>query len=321
MKSIESPRRSRLLVDMGVGQPPGTSSRCRCRYCRTDPTTEDDTITTHDTVPVDHNSMAIQLPPPPPQTKTTKEQLGFFSHADVEWILRPSQPITVEEMELFQQTRNTTTNTPGAVDPGTTTTSTTTMSFLEFPLPRDGKVVLECWIPNDDDDDDDEIASGKVEGEKEENSSDSSLNPTGGKKKKKVGRFGITARAGPPHPAMLETIQTLLDNPDLTPPLYVGAIIYMFVQEDYRQRGIGHLALQAISWIHAQIHCGYTVLVADDNGSGKLVAWYEDHGFVQAPLLQDVLGSPDGIYGVTMIGPASGAAIPESFRFHQVPDA
>jgi hypothetical protein len=47
------------------------------------------------------------------------------------------------------------------------------------------------------------------------------------------------------------------------------------------------------------------MLVSDDNGSGKLVDWYEQNGYSKAPKLQEMLGSPDGIHGVSMIAPTN----------------
>ena len=158
--------------------------------------------------------------------------------------------------------------------------------FIEHPIPRDGKVTLEAWIQQGED-------------------------------RVKVGRFGLTVTAGPPHPALFETIQNLqTNNPDLEYGT-AAAIIYMFVEEDYRKRGLGTLALQVISWIHAKIDCGYTLLVTDDNGSGKLVTWYEDHGFTKAPLLQELMGSPNGMYGLTMIAPATLGQLPGDFELIQ----
>ena len=77
----------------------------------------------------------------------------------------------------------------------------------------------------------------------------------------------------------------------------------MFVEPDYRNRNVGALALDVISAIHSVQAVDFTVLVADDDGSGGLVRWYEENGFSQAPLMQNVLGSPDGRYGIAMIAP------------------
>ena len=77
----------------------------------------------------------------------------------------------------------------------------------------------------------------------------------------------------------------------------------MFVEPDYRSRNVGSLALEVVSAIHYVQAVDFTVLVADDNGSGGLVRWYETHGFSQAPMLQNILGSPDKQNGIAMISP------------------
>ena len=119
---------------------------------------------------------------------------------------------------------------------------------------------------------------------------------------KKIARFGFTTERGPSNPPIQETVQDVYGlNPNVM--VGVGAIIYMFVEPEYRKKNVGTLALQVISLIHAIQSCDFTVLVVDDNGSGKLVEWYEANGYVKAPKLQAALGSPGGIHGVTMIAP------------------
>lgn len=54
------------------------------------------------------------------------------------------------------------------------------------------------------------------------------------------------------------------------------------------------------------------MLVVDDNGSGKLIEWYEQNGYQQAPKLQTMLGSPNAIHGVTMMAPTN-RELPENF--------
>lgn len=119
---------------------------------------------------------------------------------------------------------------------------------------------------------------------------------------KKIARFGITTQSGPPIPPIQETVADIygLDTKVL---VQTAAIIYMFVEPEYRSKGLGPLALEVISLVHASQGCDFTVLVADDDGSGKLVKWYESHGYTKAPKLQDVFGSPGGKYGITMIAP------------------
>lgn len=121
-------------------------------------------------------------------------------------------------------------------------------------------------------------------------------------KYEKIARFGITTERGPPIPQIRETVHDVYGvNRELM--VGVGAIVYMFVEEPYRKKDVGALALDVISLIHAIQGCDFTVLVADDNGSGKLVHWYEQHGFTKAPKLQEIFGSPNGIHGLTMIAP------------------
>jgi hypothetical protein len=152
--------------------------------------------------------------------------------------------------------------------------------------PKGGQAVLEAYY-NDNNNNDD--------------SSSSSSND----KWTKVGRFGITTQRGPPAQAFQDTIQDLYDIPS-TSMAGVAAIVYMYVEPQYRKRDMGTLALQVISLIHAIQGCDFTVLVADDNGSRKLVDWYERHGgYKQAPKLQDILGSPNAVNGITMIAPTN----------------
>lgn len=118
----------------------------------------------------------------------------------------------------------------------------------------------------------------------------------------KIARFGFTTERGPPAPPIQETVSDLYK---IDPNIMVGvaAIIYMFVEPKYRKRKVGTLALQVISLIHAIQGCDFTVLVVDDNGSGKLIDWYERNGYSKAPKLQAILGSPNAVNGITMISP------------------
>ena len=120
----------------------------------------------------------------------------------------------------------------------------------------------------------------------------------------KIARFGFSTERGPPAPPIQETV---FDLYKISPNTMVGvaAIIYMFVEPKYRKRDVGSLALQVISLIHGIQGCDFTVLVVDDNGSGKLNDWYEKNGFSKAPKLQAILGSPDAVNGITMIAPTN----------------
>lgn len=130
----------------------------------------------------------------------------------------------------------------------------------------------------------------------------------------KVGRFGITTSPGPSMPIIAKQVAKLYPSSKNQPILpKTAAIQYMVVEPDFRKRQIGSLALQVIAHVHAYLNCDFTLLVADDNGGGKLVDWYQRHGYERAPLLQDLLGSPNQKYGVTMLGPTN-STLPEDCR-------
>jgi len=118
----------------------------------------------------------------------------------------------------------------------------------------------------------------------------------------KVGRFGFTTERGAPAPPIQETVAELYGVNAL---VGVGAVVYMFVEPEYRKRNIGTMAIEVIRCIHAIQGIDFTVLVVDDNGSGKLNEWYEKNGYSKAPKLQNILGSPDAIHGISMITPTS----------------
>lgn len=134
----------------------------------------------------------------------------------------------------------------------------------------------------------------------------------------KMGRFGITCVRGPSAPPIGETVQQLYNiDAAMAPTLGIAAIIYMVVEPpEFRGRDVGKLALEVISLIHAKANADFTILVADDkSGDAKtLVKWYEQQGFAQAPLLQDMMGSPKEEFGVSMIAPTNGSIPSEHLR-------
>jgi GNAT superfamily N-acetyltransferase len=208
------------------------------------------------------------------QEKTLKDNAALpaelFSHADILWKVRPP-PDTPRLKKLWLRFAANVIRLECKV------------KRQEPPLvltPRTGQAVLEAYYrPNSDGDD---------------------------KKNKyiKIGRFGFTTERGPPAPPIQESVQDIY-NLDTNTMVGVAAIIYMFVEPEYRKKELGTLALQVISLIHAIQGCDFTVLVVDDDGSGKLIDWYEQKGYSKAPKLQNMLGSPNAINGITMMTPTN----------------
>ena len=133
----------------------------------------------------------------------------------------------------------------------------------------------------------------------------------------KMARFGISSRRGPSAPPIGATVEELYGiDPGFAANLGIAAIVYMFVEPPFRGRNVGSLALEVIALIHATaVNADFTILVADDKSSDqRLVQWYEKHGYARAPLLQDMMGSPNEEYGVSMIAPTNGTGVPEGCR-------
>jgi GNAT superfamily N-acetyltransferase len=132
-----------------------------------------------------------------------------------------------------------------------------------------------------------------------------------------IAKFGITTESGPFCEELEETIQDIYQDNCGGGAIGVAAIKYMFVEPEYRRQGLGSLALEVISQIHAWQKCSYTVLIADDDGSGKLIEWYKSHGFSLAPKLDRVFGcvqnssscvdngTASSVLGIAMISPTS----------------
>jgi GNAT superfamily N-acetyltransferase len=153
-----------------------------------------------------------------------------------------------------------------------------------------------------------------------------------------IGRFGIVTEPGPIVPQPLKevvnriyysnssisssTMNLWLDTN--TKDIRAGAIVYMFVEQEYRGLNIGDMALKVIHTIQRSCQCTYTILVANDKtptrehrtnprsdsdtttAAGryddmKLVQWYRRNGYHVAEEIQEMLGSPNGIYGIAMI--------------------
>jgi len=122
----------------------------------------------------------------------------------------------------------------------------------------------------------------------------------------KIGRFGFTTERGAPAQEIQETVNDLYGiGVGIGQLVGVGAVIYMFVEPEYRGRNVGTLAIEVIRCIHSIQNIDFTVLVVDDNGSGKLNKWYLERGYSEAPKMQNILGSPNAVHGISMIAPTS----------------
>ncbi len=204
-----------------------------------------------------------------PSSESQQEKLkAKLCHSDIEWRLRPPEDTPMMEKLKLQAAAN---------------AIRTECLLRDEPVPpvlcpKGGRAVLEAYDNRN------------------------------GKGKKKIGRFGITTTRGPPAPMIDETIEEIYNINVPFNGAGVAAIIYMYVEPEYRKLGVGELALEAIAAIQTVQGCDFTVLVADDNGSNKLIAWYENNGFTVVPTLQDIFGSPGGKYGITMIRPTQVAS-------------
>ena len=60
----------------------------------------------------------------------------------------------------------------------------------------------------------------------------------------------------------------------------ISLMIYMYVSEKYRSQNIGTVLLNILISKSIELHANYLLLVVDDNGSGKLIDYYRNKGFV-----------------------------------------
>jgi GNAT superfamily N-acetyltransferase len=119
-------------------------------------------------------------------------------------------------------------------------------------------------------------------------------------------------------PPIATTVQQLYGmDARLGPTLGIAAIIFLFVEPEYRGRDVGKLALQVIALIQGCANADFTILVADDKSGAErtLVKWFEAQGgYKQAPLLQDMMGSPHEQFGVSMIAPTNATGVPHGCK-------
>jgi hypothetical protein len=210
-------------------------------------------------------------------TTTTAASTHLFTHADILWKIRPPPDNTSFWKRLWLRL-------------AANLIRLDCLIFSKEPpvvlCPKGGQAVIEAYCYSSDIQHDYKKQSKLVQ----------------------VGRFGFTTERGPSAPSIQETVQDLYNITQVT--VGVGAIIFMVVEPQYRKRNIGALALQVISSIQALQGIDFTMLVVDDNGSGKLVDWYRKQGYSKAPKLQDLLGSPNAEHGITMIAPTNCNSLP-----------
>lgn len=93
---------------------------------------------------------------------------------------------------------------------------------------------------------------------------------------KPIAKCGIRSYTKPASGSMNRLINELfLDNKMAV----VSMMVYMYVTSTYRQLDIGSILLQYIINEGKMLQATYLLLVADDNGSNRLIKYYERKGF------------------------------------------
>jgi GNAT superfamily N-acetyltransferase len=214
---------------------------------------------------VDPNDAAATVKPEDGSTASASNSQPALTHSEVLWKLRPP-PEYPRWRRIFLRLA----------------CNVLRLEFLikgrQLPTvlcPRGGRVLLECYIKG-----------------------------SGRRRAERIAKFGFTTEAGAPIAPIQDTVRDLYGrDPNIL--VRTGAVIYMFVEPQYRKRNVGTLGLEVISLVQACQNLDFCVLVANDKGSGRLVSWYERHNFRRAPKLQDAFGSPNAVFGVTMIAPTT----------------
>lgn len=226
-----------------------------------------------------------------------------LTHADIEWKLRPdnnNDDNNTSPKQLFTRLK--------IKSSATLLRIYSKLSGKKLPpvlCPKGGRAVLEAYY-RDDNHHDPTSSTAKQEevvvGKKKKNVLRRLFQRRS--KKQMIAKFGFTTSRGPSNTEIDTTIRTIYNinpSPDVAT---IAAIIYMYVEPQYRQCNVGSLALQVISAIQSVQAVDFTILVAAASGDDDtLVEWYERRGYSRAPLLQDMMGSPNGEYGVAMIAP------------------
>jgi len=223
--------------------------------------------TTYGAAGTGNRSMRMKSDPSPPAPPSPPP---ILQHTDVTWNVRPFYDKDGDRSKSDRFKHKLATS---AIRFECRITGQTKPTVL---LPRGGKTVLEAYV----------VERGKL-----------------GKKRVLAGRFGMTTKRGPADPLIDNAMQKYLASDLNKNGVAAGAIIFMYVSQPYRSRGLGTLAIDVMSALQSYIGNDAILCVADDDGSGKLTAWYESHGFRVAEELQQILGTPGGKHGAAMIGP------------------
>lgn len=224
-----------------------------------------------------------------------------LTHADIEWKLRPYNN-NDDNNTIFTRLK--------IKSSATLLRIYSKLSGKKLPpvlCPKGGRAVLEAYYRNDNHDPTTPSTAKQEEevvGKKKKNVLLRRLFNRRSNKKQMIAKFGFTTSRGPSNTEIDTTIRTIYNiNPPSSNVATIAAIIYMYVEPQYRQCNVGSLALQVISAIQSVQAVDFTILVASSGDDDTLVEWYERRGYSRAPLLQDMMGSPNGEYGVAMIAP------------------
>ena len=127
--------------------------------------------------------------------------------------------------------------------------------------------------------------------------------------RRKVGEFLVKVPPARDDPVMAGLIEELFPPPPPSvlddaddgggadaPSGRVAVAISVFVDPEHRARGLGDVMFRASMRACAAAGYGWMLFVHQDNGSGRLVAWYEAMGFRRVPE-DNALGISRGMLG------------------------
>jgi len=94
---------------------------------------------------------------------------------------------------------------------------------------------------------------------------------------KPIAKCGIRSYTKLARGAMNQLINELFL--DSSSSIAISIMVYMYVTSTYRQLDIGSILLQCIMSEGKSLRADYLLLVHDDNGSHRLIKYYERKGF------------------------------------------